>query len=119
MRDIIAANIAPFFLAQAVSDGWERMGIVALSIGATTFIFAYFSKRDETVQAKLEKDRADLAERYASIASQESEERKRLLEENNKLQEQIVSLLKQQITGLDVHVTNAEGDPIPTVLKSK
>ena len=118
MRDFIIANSAPFYVAQTAFDGWERMGIVGLSLAATAFIFGYFSKRDADIQIKLEKDRSELAERYAAISARDSEERKRLMEENNQLQQQIVDLLKQQIRGLDrgldVHVTNAAGDPVPT-----
>jgi hypothetical protein len=93
VKDIIA--LSPLFLSQITvsNDTWERLGFGALGFAATVYLFKLMQKKDDARQKIM-----DEAAKKSETARQKREDenaadRNRLLEENNRLNAQLVSIL--------------------------
>ncbi len=111
MKDLIAClPLGLNMLAQLPpqQDSYERMGIAAISLGATGFLWRYFVGRenDERIKrdaadaaalAKKDKAEADEKEERKNREAKDMEERNRLLSVANLLQAENVELQKKMV----------------------
>jgi hypothetical protein len=93
MKDLILIPAIVPLLANVSGDmpAWQHLGISALSVAATVGVWKYFTAR-EAAAAEIEKKRRE------KLDAEDMAERNRLLEQKNRLSEQVVQLLKDQIT---------------------
>lgn len=103
MRDlaILTPALVSILAQTADSASWERMGYSGIGLGLTAFMWKYFNAREEKAASQREEKEKEAAEERKRREDLDKEERNRLLEANNELTAQVVSLLKEQATKAD------------------
>ncbi len=111
MKDLITCLPVGFSMLAQIpqnQDSYERMGIAAISLGATAFLWRFFVGRENAAQARRDVAEAMAQEKRDKLEAYEKEERKgreaadiaernRLLEVANKLQVDNIALQRQMV----------------------